>query len=362
MTTKSKQRILSGIQPSGKLHVGNYLGMLQNAVALQEEYETYYMIADLHSLSEDFEPQEKRRQIRELILDMLAAGIDPKQSVVFQQSAVLEHANLAVILNNFTYMGELERMTQFKDKALKDKIIGRQMILKKKQEGTEISREKITDKEYNEILSKRANIGLFDYPVLQAADILLYKPDAVPVGEDQRQHIELTRDLAKRFNNRFGETFPVPKGLYTKTPRVMSILDPEKKMSKSLGDSHCVYLSDEPEIIRKKLAKALTATDSKSKDMPAGVKNLFLLLKNFGSENEYKKFETKYQSGSIKYQELKEVLAKSVAKFFAPFREKRKQLAENLPAVEKILAQGAEKASAKASITLDEVRAKLGLK
>ena len=327
----NNQRVLSGIQPSGKLHVGNYLGMLQNAVALQDEYgELYYAIVDLHSLSQDFDPQEKKKQILELALDMLAAGIDPKKSIVFKQSDVLEHANLAIILGNFVYMGELERMTQFKDKAQRQE--------------------------------KNINSGLFTYPVLQAADILIYKPTGVPVGEDQKQHIELTRDLAKRFNNKFGETFPVPKGLYTKAPRVMSILDPTQKMSKSLGDNHCIYLSDSPDEIRKKISKAVTATDTSSKEMPAGVKNLFLLLENFGAAEEYKKFMAEYKSGSVQYRELKETLAEAIVEFFGSFRKKRGELQKDEKAIEQILEQGAEKAKKVASATLEEVKEKIGLK
>lgn len=327
---KFKERVLSGIQPSGRLHVGNYLGMLKNAVALQTEYdELYYAIVDLHSLSQDFDAKQKHQQILELALDMLAIGIDPKKSAVFQQSDVLEHANLAIILNNFTYMGELERMTQYKDKVLRQE--------------------------------KNINVGLFDYPVLMAADILIYKATHVPVGEDQTQHIELARDLARRFNHKFGETFPVPKALYTQAPRVMSILDPEQKMSKSLGDAHCIYMSDEPDIIRKKLSKAVTATGAPRGEMPAGVKNLFLMLKHFDTADEYARFEREYQEASIKYQELKEALSEAISQFFEPFREKRKQLAKNLPAVEAILKEGAEKARSTASETLNEIKAKLGL-
>ena len=326
----TKKRVLSGIQPSGRLHVGNFLGMLQNAVALQDEYdELFYPIVDLHSLSADFDPTEKHEQIINLALDMLASGIDPKKSAVFQQSEVQEHASLAIILGNLTSMGELERMTQFKDKS--------------------------------ERQEQNINLGLFSYPVLMASDILIYKPNAVPVGDDQKQHIELTRTIAKRFNHKFGETFPLPKGIFTKTPRVMSLLAPSKKMSKTLGDNHCIYLSDEPAVIQKKIAKAVTATNAGSKEMPDGVKNLFILLENFGNKKDNERLMNSYKDGSLQYSELKKVLAESISEYFSDFRKKRKALAKSPEKVEQILKSGAGQARKIASKTLEEVKQKIGL-
>lgn len=330
MEEENNQRILSGVQPTGKLHVGNYLGMLKNAVELQDKSDDcLYSIVDLHSLTGNFEPNEKREQIVDLALDLLAGGIDPEKSILFKQSDILEHANLAWIFNTITYIGELERMTQYKDKSQNQ--------------------------------PDNLNVGLFDYPVLMAADILLYKAEGVPVGDDQTQHIELARDIAKRFNNRFGDTFPIPKGLYTEAPRVMSILAPEKKMSKSLGDNHCIYLTDDPDVIKKKLAKAVTATDADSEEMPAGVANLFTLLKHFGSEAEYAKFEHKYTEKNISYKELKEELADIIAKYFQPFREKRAKLKKHPEKIEAILTSGAKKAKKIASSVYDEVREKIGI-
>src|SRR3990167_984899 len=184
--------IVSGIQPSGKLHIGNYLGMLSNAVKLQDEYHCYYFVADMHSLTENYRPQDKPQQILDAVMDLLALGVDPEKSVIFIQSQVPEHAELAWYFNTITPIASLERMTQYKDKT------GRQ--------------------------KENINVGLFDYPVLQAADILMYRATAVPVGKDQDQHVELTRQIARFFNNRFGQTFTEPKTLHTDTPKVMSLL------------------------------------------------------------------------------------------------------------------------------------------
>src|SRR3989344_3489679 len=213
----TKQRVLSGIQPSGKLHIGNYLGAVQNWVKLQEEYETYFTVVDMHSITADFDPKEKRQQIISTVIDLLASGIDPEKSVLFIQSQVPEHAELAWYFSSLTPVSFLERMTQFKDKSARQK--------------------------------DNINAGLFTYPVLQAADILLYKPFGVPVGEDQLQHLELANDIARKFNSKFGKTFDPIKPLLTKTPRVMSLLEPNKKMSKSLGDNHVINMSDESKVI-----------------------------------------------------------------------------------------------------------------
>ena len=222
--------LVSGIQPTGRLHLGNYLGALKNFVALQNsnKYECFFFIADLHSLTEDFLPKEKARQITELAADYLAAGLNLKKSTLFLQSAIPPHNELAWILNTITPMGELRRMTQFKDKG------GEQ---------------------------ESANVGLFDYPVLMAADILIYDTKFVPVGDDQLQHLELARTLARKFNSKFGNTFTEPQPLLTQTPRVMSLDDPSKKMSKS-RPAGCIFLDDSPEEIHKKVMRATTDSES----------------------------------------------------------------------------------------------------
>ncbi len=325
--TTMKEVIVSGIQPSGEMHIGNYLGALKDFVELQDKYECFFFIADLHSITEDYDPKQKRQQIIDTLVAFLAAGVDPKKSTIFVQSHVPAHSELAWIFNTVTPINELERMTQYKDKAGKQK--------------------------------HNINAGLLTYPVLQAADILLYRPSGVPVGHDQIQHLEMTNLIARKFNNKYGEYFKEIKAV-AKTPlRIMSLSDPEKKMSKSEPNSF-VGIFDEPEVIRKKLAKAVTATDS-SGDMPKSVKNLFDLLQQFGDKQVHDDFNKQYQQGTIKYSELKSALAESIIKYFEPFRTKREELSKNPKQLEKIIADGAKKANKVAQVTLEEVKTKIGL-
>ena len=240
----TNERLLSGVKPSGKLHIGNYLGAIRNFLELQDEYDSYFAVVDLHSLTEKYDPKKKRQEILDLFIDFLALGLDPEKSTVFIQSEVPEHVELSWIFSCLTPVSELERMTQYKD------FVAR---------------------------GHSANAGLLTYPILQAADILIYKPAVVPVGEDQLQHLELTNTVGRKFNNQFGKTFDPVKPLLTKTPRVMSLLEPGKKMSKSLGDNHVINLSDEPAVIEKKLARAVTDT-GKEKTISSGTKNLLALL------------------------------------------------------------------------------------
>ena len=325
-----KQRILSGIQPTGKLHIGNYLGALRNFVELQNsgEHECFFMVADLHSLTEDFDPKQKRQQILDLVMDYIAIGLDPNKSVIFVQSQLPEHSELTWIFNTLTPLASLERMTQYKDKALRQK--------------------------------SNINVGLFDYPVLQDVDILIYKPAAVPVGEDQVQHLELANDIAKKFNSKFGQTFGLVRTLLTKTPRVMSLLEPTKKMSKSLGDAHVINLLDDAEQIEKKLSRAVTDQGTE-KQMSAGTKNLLSLLENFGAPEQHQFYTEQRQNGTIRYAELKKNLAKVIAHHFAPYRAKRKELEKNPDQVLGVIAAGKAKAEAVASATLREVKEKVGL-
>jgi tryptophanyl-tRNA synthetase len=318
-TTMTKERIVSGIRATGKLHVGNYLGALKQFVDLQEagSHECFFFIADLHALTTPFEPRELSKNTMEVAAEYLAAGLNPDKSIFFLQNHVHEHAELAWIFQCLTPLGELERMTQFKDKS----------------------------KQHKEAI----NGGLLTYPTLMAADILIYKPAAVPVGDDQVQHIELTRDIAKKFNNRFGQTFPVPKTYEKKPVRIMSLTDPAKKMSKT-GDE-ALMLDDTPEEIMRKLKKAVTATDI-SKGSP-GVENLKSLLEQFGGSNEVKDF--------TKYNELKETLAHIIADHFAEFRQKKAELMQNPGKIKEILMEGASKASKIAAHTLTEVKTRIGL-
>lgn len=324
-----KQRIVSGIQPTGELHIGNYLGSLKNFVELQDKFECYFFVADLHSLTEDFEPgTQKSKQISNLVKTFIACGLNPDKCTIFIQSHIPAHSELAWIFNTILPMGELERMTQYKDKSAKQ--------------------------------AANINVGLFDYPVLMAADILLYKPAFVPVGHDQIQHLELTNTIGRKFNNKFGKTFEEIKPYMQKPVRIMSLADPERKMSKSDPGSF-IGIFDSPEEIKKKLSRAVTATDAPEGEMPKGVKNLFDLLLEFGAQEVYDNFIKQYQGGTIKYSELKEALGLAIAQYFEPMREIKQQLDTQDKQITKIITAGATRANEIAQSTINEVRAKIGL-
>ena len=321
-----KDTIVSGIRATGKLHIGNYLGALKQFMELQDAgHNCFFFIADLHALTTPFEPKDLAQNPLEVAADYLAAGIDPEKSAFFLQSQVMEHAELGWVFNCLTPLGELQRMTQFKDKS----------------------------QQHHESISG----GLLTYPTLMAADILLYKPTAVPVGDDQTQHVELARDTARKFNNRFGQTFPEPKTFMRKPVRIMSLTDPDKKMSKT-GDE-ALMLDDEPEEILRKLKKAVTATDGSQKS--SGVENLFQIMKHFVPDSEYQNFITQQNQGSIKYSELKETLATRIAEHFQGFRAKKKELLAHPEKIHAALATGKQKAEAVAQATLAEVKQKIGL-
>jgi tryptophanyl-tRNA synthetase len=317
--------LVSGIRATNSLHIGNYLGALKQFIDLQNEYKCYFFVADLHAITTPFNPEELRANTLSIIADYLALGLDPKKSTIFLQSHVPEHAELAWIFNCITPLGELYRMTQFKEKA--------------------------ENKE-------SANAGLLNYPVLMAADILLYKPNVVPVGEDQTQHVELARTIARKFNNAFGYTFPEPQSINTKTTaRIKSLVNPEKKMSKTNDEP--LNISDSPEVILKKIKKAVTATDASGSSL--GVNNLMLLLKSFGTEEQLRHFEDGIKNNDIQFSELKETLAKDIAEYFAPFRERRAELLADPAQIARILSEGAEEARAVASKTIGEVKQRIGL-
>ncbi len=318
--------ILSGVRASGKLHIGNYLGALQQFVELQEQgHICYFFIADLHGITTPFEPKELSQNTLDVAATYLAAGINPQKSVFFLQNHVLEHATLAWIFNCITPLGELERMTQYKDKT--------------KQHAGSI------------------NAGLLTYPALMAADILMYKPEAVPVGEDQVQHVELARIIARKFNNKFGKIFPEPHTFLRKPLRIMSLSDPEKKMSKT-GDE-ALLLDDESKEIHRKLKKAVTASEP-GKQSP-GVENLFGLLEHFGNQEQIAHFRDLQRNNTLKFSELKETLATDITDYFAEFREKKKELLSKPQVLAEILGEGAHKARSVASQTLLEVKKKIGL-
>ena len=340
MTTHKKQVIVSGIQPTGPLHIGNYAGAVQNWLALQNDphLDCYFFIADYHSITEDYSPEEKRQQVMNLALDLLACGIDPKKCTLFVQSDVAEHTELCWVFNTVTPVSFLERMTQFKDKSSRQ--------------------------------AKNVNMGLFDYPVLQAADILIYKGELVPVGMDQIQHVELTRDIARFFNNKFGVFFPETKPKLTETPKLLSLTDPLKKMSKSLGEKSYIALTDTPEMIEAKLKRAMTESsgilpadtasgDDETQRGYAGAKNLLEMLRIFGSQKEA---DRTLATPPIKYGELKMLVAKRIAEHFAEFRKHRAELAKNPKKVRAALDQGAKKARTVAAKTMRDVRVRIGIR
>lgn len=326
----SRPVILSGIQPTGNFHVGNYLGAVKNWVDLQTkgEHEMFIFIPDLHSLTGDLSANERRALMINAAVELLACGIDPQKTTLFVQSHVSEHAELAWIFNCVTPVAELERMTQYKDKSEKQ--------------------------------AKNINAGLLTYPALMAADILLYRATVIPVGMDQIQHVELTRDTARWFNNRFGEFFAEPKHLLSPVPKVMSLLEPTKKMSKSHGADTVLYLSDEPAELLRKLKKAVTATEGGAG--APGVQNLLDLLQHFGTTETHTQFVAAEKDGSIRYGDLKAAVAEAVGNHFADFRDRRQELLANPAEIDRILADGAERARAVAQKTMGEVRKLVGIR
>jgi tryptophanyl-tRNA synthetase len=324
-----KPILVSGMQPTGRLHIGNYLGALKNFVNLQGsgDYQCYFFLADLHALTEGPAPRVLAENILNLAADYLAAGLDPKKSVIYQQSLIPAHTELAWVLNTVTPMGELERMTQYKDKAARQ--------------------------------AANVNVGLFTYPVLMAADIILYDAKVVPVGDDQLQHLELTRTLARKFNARFGNTFFEPKGLLTKTPRVMSLKDPLKKMSKSEPDG-CLFLDDEPDAIRKKIARAVTDSDGVIKYDVAHKPGLSNLLEIYGALTHTEPALVAKEFSGESYSVLKTRLAEVVIEYFAPFRAAKKKLLAKPAAIRKILADGSKRAGLVATKKMEEVKKKVG--
>ena len=318
-------RILSGIRPSGTLHLGNYIGAIQQWLGLQREHEVYYMVADLHAITTPYDPKTFQAQIRDVVADYLAAGLDPKHATIFVQSHVPEHTQLMWVLSSLTPTGELNRMTQYKDKLRGGAL---------------------------------ANAGLLTYPILMAADILAYRAECGPVGEDQVQHVELARDLAKRFNRMFGKTFPEPQPLLSQGKRIMSLKEPDKKMSKTNDDG--IALTDAPAVIQRKIAKAVTAT--RGGGTSAGVENLFLMLRTFAEPNVVGRFERAERDGAIKYAELKTALAEAIVHHFAPFRKRRKEILADATALDRVLTDGARRARLIAGETLAAGYTTIGLR
>ncbi len=323
-----KKRVFSGIQPTGQIHLGNYLGAIKHWVEMQDEYENLFCVVNSHAITLPIEPTFLKSQTYELVKLLLACGISPKQSGLFIQSEVDEHPALAWLLNCQVSMGEMQRMTQFKDKSLKN--------------------------------PKSVNVGLFNYPILMASDILLYQSDLVPVGEDQKQHLELTRNIAEKFNRDFGNCFKVPEPLIAKVgARVMGLDDPKVKMSKShQGANHAIFLLDEPDIIVRKIKKAATdstgviAFDEKREGI-FNLLNIYMLLSDESPENIEERFKNKG------YGDFKKELAEVMIQALKPIQEKYKEISDD--EVKAILNCGVEKARPLAQATYQKAKELMGL-
>lgn len=324
------KRMLSGIKPTGKLTLGNYIGALKNFVSYQDEYQMVVFIANLHCITEYQDPKTLSRNLTDAIALYLACGLDPNKSIIFLQTDVKEHAQLGYIMACNTYLGELNRMTQFKDKQAK--------------------------KESN------LSAGLYTYPCLMAADILLYKPDYVPVGDDQKQHVELTRDLANRFNSKYGQTFKLPEPLIAKVgARIMSLSDPSKKMSKSdLTDKGVIYLLDDELTIRKKIMSAVTDSIGEIKLDKVNQPGLYNLIEIASSLNNLPMEDIVKDFKGQGYGTLKKYVADSVVNTLKPIQDRYNEII-NSKQIEEILLAGKQKATAIASETLKEVEEKIGL-
>ncbi len=328
------KNVLSCVQPTGDLHLGNYFGAVQNWVRIQGDYKCFYGVVDYHSMTMPYDPAQLRENTWKMVFYLLACGIKPEN--LFIQSLVPEHVELSWILSCTTSYGELTRMTQFKDK-------------------TDQLRE--TDKD------AFVSLGLFAYPVLQAADILIYHADYVPVGKDQEQHLELSRNIAQRFNHQFGkEYFVHPEPLFTETPKILSPADPTKKMSKSLGEKHYINLFGEENRIRKQIKSAVTDTgETAAGEMSVGVKNLFELLRACNNMEAHSSLMLDYQAGALRYSDLKESVANAVVALVNPFREQLAALQADRKNVEAQIQASSAEIRKRAQQTLREVRDITGL-
>lgn len=329
-----KKQVLSCIQPTGDMHYGNYFGAVQNWVKLQEEYDCVYGVVDYHAMTMPYQPDKLRQNTWNLIINLLASGIQPQN--LFIQSLVPEHAELSWIFNCVCSYGMLTRMTQFKDK-----------------------KDQLQDADNEAFVSA----GLFTYPVLQAADILIYNADYVPVGKDQEQHLELSRNIAARFNHQFGqEYFKLPEPLFTEVPKVMSPANPTKKMSKSLGPKHYIDVFADEARIRKQVRSAVTDTgEATDGAMSPGVANLFELLKAADQHDAHDRLMRDYEAGSLKYVELKDAVADGLVAISGTLRARRDELNADKRAVKRMIQESSAEIRRRAQQTLKDVRSITGL-
>ena len=321
-------RVFSGIRPTGELHIGNYLGAIRQWRKLQEEHECFFCIVDYHAITTPFDPSKMKRNVFETLISYLVGGLDPEKCTIFLQSQVKEHTELAWILGTICPLGELKRMTQFKEKSKKH--------------------------------PQYINAGLLNYPLLMAADILLYKAELVPVGKDQVQHVELTRELARKFNKMFGEVFILPKVLLSEGKKIMSLQNPKKKMSKTDDPKGCISLFDEPTEIKKKIMRAVTDSGKEIKYDPKrkpGISNLILIYSLF-SEKRIEEIEKEFKGKGYAY--FKKKLVKLLIEKLKKFRERRKTLLKREIYLKEILEKGRKKAERIARETIREVKERMG--
>lgn len=328
-----RQIVVSGVRPTGNLHLGNYFGALRNYVKMQNEYQCYFFIADLHSLTTHPDTKELKENVLHVVSEYLACGLDPDKVVLYCQSDLPQTAELYLFLNMMAYKGELEKTTTFKDKV--------------------------------RLQPENVNGGLLTYPVLMAADILIHRARLVPVGKDQEQHLEMTRTFANRFNHRYGDVFPEPKAFnYGEQLLKVPSLDGAGKMSKSENQYATLYLSDEDDLIRKKIMKAKTdaGPSEPGSVKPDYIENMFDLMKLVSRQEVIEKFEADYDNCNIRYGDMKKQLAEDMVSYISPIRQKAKNIRANVSDLNIILKVGAQKAAESADRTLQEVRKAMGLK
>lgn len=329
---KKKEIVMSGIRPTGFLHLGNYFGAIRNYVKMQDDYECFFMVADLHSLTTHPDTKELRANVHRVLAENIACGLDPDKVALYCQSHVHQTSELYLYLNMMAYKGELEKTVTFKDKVRQN--------------------------------PENVNAGLLTYPVLQSADILLHRAKYVPVGKDQEQHLEMARTFANRFNHRYGEVFPEPVAFNFSSQLVkVPSLDGEGKMSKSENQMATLYLADDDELIRKKVMKAKTDSGPTENNSPKPpyIENIFLLMNLVSQKDVIKKYEDDYNNCNIRYGDMKKQLAEDMVRFIAPIREKVNSILQDEKYLQKVMQQGAEKAIKSAEVTIKLVREAIGL-
>lgn len=328
----SKEVVVSGIRSTGYLHLGNYFGAIQNYVKMQEDYNCFFFVADYHALTTLPDPKVLKPNVYRVIAENIASGLDPAKVALYVQSDIPEIPELYLLLNMLAYKGELEKTASFKDKARSQ--------------------------------PDNINAGLLTYPSLMAADIIIHRAHKVPVGKDQEQHLEMTRNFAGRFNHRYGELFPEPTAYnFGETLVKIPSLDGKGKMSKSENENATIYLADEDDQIRKKIMKAKTdgGPTEQNAAMPDYIENIFMLMKLVSSEANYEKFLADFNKCEIRYGDMKKQLAEDMIAFVKPIREKAHQLQHDIPALQKIMQEGKEKARASAAVTLSAARKLIGI-